>query len=228
MYGPQILLKFERLDKEQDVMEVELCPPKDEAKCAKSSMGWVNNNRTRLFLSAPRPCSLSFEEEWIRGNNKNEGIHWMIYVDGTHVGGVGLHQISEEHGHAELGLMIGDQDYWGKGIAQVITVAVMEYAFENLIPGGLHKIAVQALVSDDGLGNNHSRGTLQKVGFGEVGIAREHLWHQGRWYDLWMGEIIQRDWIEMREEKFRITGIIYLNIYPGCEDIGFEPVVSGG
>ena len=223
MYGPHVLIKCNRPDKYQGVLEIELCPAKDEAECARNSMRWINDHRVRLFLSSPRPCSLSYEEEWVRNLNKGDDIHWMIYVDGTHVGGVGLHRIEKEHARADLGIMIGDQDYWGIGLAQVVTAAVVEYAFENIIPGGLHKLVGHVLV-----GNDHSQGTLEKIGFAKVGVAREHHWHQGRWYDQWTGEVLKGEWAEMREEKFRATGITYLNIYPGCEEIGFTPAVDGG
>ncbi len=229
MYGAPLVFRYERSDRGVAEVEIELCPPKDEAICAQNATEWINNNRTRLFLSSPRPCSLSFEEEWTRDNNKGDDIHWMIYVDGTHVGGIGLHRIEKEHGRAELGIMIGDQSYWGKGLAQVVVVAVMEYVFENIVPGGLHKLTghVLVMVTDDEMGNARSQGMLQKVGFREAGMAQEHFWHQGRWYDQWTGEILRSEWAKVREEKFSSTGITHLDIYPGCQDIGFQPAVSG-
>jgi len=229
MYGSPIVFRYARPDKGQTEKGVELCPPKDEAICAQNATAWINDNRVRLFLSSPIPCSLSYEERWYRdGNETKDSINWMIYVEGMHVGGVGLHQIENEHGRAELGIMIGDQSYWQKGLAQVASVAVMEYAFENIIPGGLHKLVGRVLVREDNLGNVRSQGTLEKVGFKKVGIAVEHFWHQGRWYDQWSGQVLRADWQKIRVGVFASTGITHLDLYPGCRDIGFPPVVDGG
>jgi len=54
-----------------------------------------------------------------------------------HVGNIKLGPIDRHHGTAEIGLMIGDRDAWGRGIATAAIGAVAEIARDEL---GLRKV----------------------------------------------------------------------------------------
>ena len=150
-------------------MTLELCPPKDIAACAKAMAEWLDN-RTRLFVRAG-PATVEIELDWYRDKAKEEGqINWSIYADGKFIGNCGMHDIDHTHRSAELGILIADKKYWGKGIAAVAEVAMVEYAFDGLCAGGLNKIVAYVYVSRRGDGNEASRAALRKVGFRDVGL----------------------------------------------------------
>lgn len=223
MHGPEIRVEFCREDKGSDPLTIVLRHPIDEEACAKIVSEGLDN-RTRLFLSA-HPSSVGDEREWYSSIGKLEDrINWAIYADETYIGGCGFHNIDLADRNAELGLMIVDKSYWGRGIATVVEVAITEYAFRNITAGGLHKVYARVFVSDDGKGNNASRAAILKVGYREVGVQREHLWRQGRFYDCWMCEMLKIEWEQIRLSRMKGAGITTLNLYPGCEEIGFPPI----
>ncbi len=53
-------------------------------------------------------------------------VHFMIEADGKIVGHVNLNKIDEET--AELQIVIGEKDYWGKGIGQDAIIQILKKA----------------------------------------------------------------------------------------------------
>lgn len=64
------------------------------------------------------------------------GIFWKGEVSSgsgeLHIGTVKLEPIDFEKGVATLGLLIGDKEYWGKGVATEVTQAMVDFAFTTL------------------------------------------------------------------------------------------------
>lgn len=223
MFGPQIKVEYERKEKKDGKIKLVLGLPENEEEYARLATSWLNNNRVRMYMSMLYPLSLSGEIDWIRKHNtpeKENDLVWCIYKDGKPIGSVGLHKIDKVHCRAELGILIGEQSEWGKGIAQVAEAVVLEFGFRNIVAGGLHKIMAYVLE-----GNNASREALRKVGMSNVGVAREDIWHQGKWYDIWQGEILNQEWKKIRMKKFKQVGIKRLDLYSGCESADVPPIV---
>lgn len=223
MFGPKMEVEFHRKDKKDGPIKIEFGLPQNEEEYAKLATGWLNNNRVRMFLSMLYPLSLSGEIDWVKKQNtpeKENDLTWCIYRDGKMIGSVGLHKIDKVHRRAELGILIGEQSEWGKGIAQVAEAAVLEFGFNSIVAGGLNKVS--ALVLE---GNSASREALRKVGFSDVGVRKEEYWRNGKWFSIWEGEILASEWQKIRLEKFKQVGIKKLTLYPGCEKIGFPPIV---
>lgn len=219
MLGPHMLVQYARQDGE-DLIEVALGPPDDEEKAAKAATRWFADNRVRLYMGRIYPVSESEERDWFRQQaGADDTMQWCIYVDDFLIGMAGLSEINYSHSRAQFGIIIGERDYWGRGIGPVAGLAVLEYAFNNLSPGGLHKVITQAMTE-----NQRSIRALQKMGFANFGVAREHFWFQGRWLDSAHMEIRKPEWQDRRIDMFRSTGITTLNLYPQTEIEGFEPI----
>lgn len=51
-------------------------------------------------------------------------------LDGKHIGNCIYHNIDEKRGEAELGIMIGDHEYWDKGYGTDAITTFLNYIFE--------------------------------------------------------------------------------------------------
>ncbi|MFA7244300.1 MAG: GNAT family protein [Patescibacteria group bacterium] len=219
MYGPKIKFAYDRGEKSGGRVEVELGSPADEVVAAKQFTEWINDNRIRLYLATPAPCTESAEMDWVKNqNNRPDDLSWNIMIEGEMVGNIGLHRIDRTHRRAELGIMIGDKKRWGKGLAQALEAVILDYAFSNIVAGGLNKVAAEVLD-----GNEPSRAAIKKCGFRDVAVRREHFWFFGRWYDAWEGEILASEWSKNRAKVMKAVGIKYLDLYCGCASEGFTP-----
>jgi RimJ/RimL family protein N-acetyltransferase len=80
----------------------------------------------------PLPISLErirsrFEREEREGARDNTGF--MIEVDGATIGHCGLFHVDTAARHCELGIGIGEKDYWGRGYGREAVNLLLDYAF---------------------------------------------------------------------------------------------------
>lgn len=95
--------------------------------------------------------------------NDDEGFYWSIETqDGITIGTVALTEFNVYHGVASLGIVIGDKDYWGKGVATEVVTALVQYAFEHLNISN-----ISAEVEE---GNIPMMKVLEKTGFKQDGL----------------------------------------------------------
>ena len=59
-------------------------------------------------------------------------------TEGRHIGNCTYYNIDPEEGKAEVGIMIGDREYWGKGYGTDSMTAMLNYIFENTSLNLLH------------------------------------------------------------------------------------------
>jgi RimJ/RimL family protein N-acetyltransferase len=104
----------------------------------------------------------------------------------THIGNIGLHKIDYLHRHAEIGIIIGEKDYWNKGFATKSICAIVDYAFKT---HNLHKL--NSLVMKE---NTGSMKAFENAGFEEEGMIKDYFFKHGAYHDvvLW-GKINKKD-----------------------------------
>jgi RimJ/RimL family protein N-acetyltransferase len=90
-------------------------------------------------------------------------------------------------------IVIGDKSMWRTGIASEAMKLRTAFCFREL---NLHKIRTRAFKE-----NEASKHALQKAGYRESGIQREEMFRDGRWHDIWMGEVLRDDWERAQAEQ---------------------------
>lgn len=94
---------------------------------------------------------------------------------GEHIGNIKIGPISQAHKFAELGIIIGAKNYWGKGLATETIKKVTEYCFKSL---GLHKVTAGAYINNLG-----SISAFKKSGFKIEGIRKKQFLYKNRFVD---------------------------------------------
>jgi RimJ/RimL family protein N-acetyltransferase len=159
-------------------------PRKDELSIYQR---WFEDPDVIYFTPRFNPLSDSQEEEWFdRVAEDPNAVQWVIEVGGKPVGFTGIGGINWRHSNGETGLAIGDKSFWGKGIASEAMMLRTAFCFREL---NLHKIRTRAFME-----NEASKRALQKAGYRETGIQREEMYRDGRFRDIWMGEVLREDW----------------------------------
>ncbi|MFO7947385.1 MAG: GNAT family protein [Armatimonadota bacterium] len=221
MRAPRIVVRYAREDRGEEPMEITLCPPPGDEYTAKQVAGWWADNRVRLYMGRLYPISEKQQRQWLQEQaGAEDGMHWGIYIGQALIGMVGLSDIDEEHRRAQFGIIIGEKQYWGRGIAPAAGTAVLEHAFNNISADGLHKVTAGVMAS-----NERSCHALRKMGFREFGLARRHFWFQGRWLDSRYSEVLNAEWNERRTDILRATGIKDIR-YESDDDIQFPALLK--
>ena len=92
-----------------------------------------------------------------------------------HICNINLRNINWIHRFAEVGLLIGEKDEWGKGYGSEAISLMANYAFEIL---GLHKLTAGCYSKNVG-----AIKAFEKAGFQIEGTLRRHYWFEGRYTD---------------------------------------------
>jgi ribosomal-protein-alanine N-acetyltransferase len=166
---------------------VRLEPPRPEY--APTYIGWFADREVTRYLMVRHPTSLRKQEKWLEQMAASpDDVLWAMVraAGGELIGNVGFHKISWRHRHGELGYVIGERDHWGKGHATEAIKLATAYAFLEL---GLEKTWATVIV-----GNDASRRALERNGYRQCGLFRRDRYVEGRWHDLWVGEILKEEW----------------------------------
>lgn len=158
--------------------------PLERADLNERYTGWLNDPEvTRYMETGIFPSTSEDLESYYREvtSSKNDVILAIVDKEsGKHVGNVKLGPIHWVHRRATFGILIGDKEFWGKGIGLEATRLAVEYGFYRL---NLRRI-------DLGVFADHAAAVkcYEKVGFTVEGRFRQDLFLNGEYKDrLWMG-----------------------------------------
>jgi len=107
-------------------------------------------------------------------------------LDGKHIGNCVYYGIDEAKGEAELGIMIGNRDYWNEGYGCDAVATLLNYIFRET---NLKRLYLKSLDS-----NLRAQKCFQKCGFTPCG----HLNKDG--YSFMLMDIYRTQWQE-RQDK---------------------------
>jgi RimJ/RimL family protein N-acetyltransferase len=101
---------------------------------AKDDYAWRTDEELAR-LDATRPLSMSYDtflryakEELLYSSHSSKRLA-IDNLDGCHIGNCMYYDIDERRGQAELGIMIGDREYWGKGYGSDAVEALLAHIF---------------------------------------------------------------------------------------------------
>ena len=116
------------------------------------------------------------------GDGRRNGMSWVVEADvddgaeGKVIGHCALFNVDDVAHTAELGIVIGDKAYWGRGYGSDAVNVLLDYAFRLR---NLRKVYLNVN------GNNpRAMRAYAKCGFVEEGRWRKHVWSNGEYVDL--------------------------------------------
>jgi len=155
---------------------------------------WFNDPEVNKFLHR-RSMTLEQEREWIKASpEKRQEVNFAIDTSGgVHIGSVGLRNIDEVYHYADFGIMIGDKNYWNKGLGSEATNLMLCYGFEQL---HLHRIELDVYEY-----NERAIKVYERIGFIKEGVKREHVLWDGKFYDTILMGMLASEWENKKTRK---------------------------
>ncbi len=134
----------------------------------------------------PHPVTLQRTTEFFDERaKKGDGLDFAIEADGEFIGDCGLFNVNRVAGTAEVGIGIGDRNYWGKGYGREAMTLLLDFGFRLQ---NLRKIWLETHAS-----NERAIRSYRAVGFVEEGRQREHVWSGGRYDDVVLMGLFRTD-----------------------------------
>ncbi|MGN7763373.1 GNAT family N-acetyltransferase [Paenibacillus helianthi] len=125
---------------------------------------------------------------WNQKFEENQGFRWGITLKSDHrvIGTCGFHGWMKKHSKAEIGYEL-TPEYWRKGIMTEANQKIIEFGFNEL---RLNRI--EAFVEPENLS---SRKVLEKKGFCEEGVLKEHYFWGNRFVDVVIYALLKKDYL---------------------------------
>jgi RimJ/RimL family protein N-acetyltransferase len=151
--GKKVVLREKRLEdatndyawrSDDELAHLDAAPP-----LRQSFGGYLANYAEELLYPSPRRRRFAIES-----------------LEGRHIGNLMYYDIDEGKGQAELGIMIGDRDYWDQGYGTDAITTVLDYIFTTT---KLDRIYLNTLDS-----NIRAQRCFRKCGFTPCGQRKRH------------------------------------------------------
>ncbi len=118
----------------------------------------------------------------LRSPNPLSRLFAIVTLADRYIGNCSYYNINEERRETELGIMIGDRDFWGKGYGQDAVRTLVRYIF---LDTGLTRIHLKSLDW-----NYRAHRCFEKCGFTRAG----YLYREG--YSFMSMEVRREQWLE--------------------------------
>lgn len=124
--------------------------------------------------------------ESVSGDKNNLVLAIVAKDSGKHIGNISLQRIDYISRNAEYAILLGDKDYWGKGVASEASRLIIEHGFKAL---NLHRIYC---------GTSSTNVAMQKLaaklGMQQEGVRREAHFKNGEFADIIEHGILASEW----------------------------------
>ena len=148
---------------------------------------WLNDAEVTKFTTIIYPFSMEEEEEWYRKTTADQNIKNFIIetLKGKAIGGISLNKINWKDRNAELGIVIGEKDFWNKGYGTDAVRTLLDFTFSEM---NLHRIYLRVFAY-----NKRALRAYEKCGFKVEGEIRDDIFRDGRYHNSYFMGILSGD-----------------------------------
>lgn len=153
--------------------------PITEADVTDAYVNWMNDKEVVAGLE-PRIGTITKQDllnfvNSINGSTNNLFLAIIDKKSNHHIGNIKLGDISRINSNAHLGILIGDKNFWNKGVGFQACDMLIRHAFAHM---GINKIWLSVFSN-----NIPAYKLYQKLGFVTEGVLKKHVCINGELYD---------------------------------------------
>ena len=158
---------------------------------------WINDPEVTENLMLVSPMSRVEEENWYENMLSQSPSEHVLVIDirgpensneWCTIGTCQFTSIDWRNRSAELGIMIGEKDYWNQGYGTETMQLLLRHGFNIL---NLHRIWLQVYAK-----NTRGIRAYEKAGFTFEGKFRQAHYQHGQYYDVHLMSILKPEWQE--------------------------------
>lgn len=149
-----------------------------EDDASEAYVHWMNDPEINQYLESRfYTHTIESTKAFIRSVTNDNNYQFGIFIKETnkHIGNIKIGSINNYHRFADIGFLIGEKDYWGKGIATEAIGLATDFSFNTLklhkLWGGLYSPNIGSLRA------------FQKNGYEQEGVRKSFCLLNGVYYD---------------------------------------------
>ena len=145
---------------------------------------WVNDNEVGLFTGFHTRNISHLKEVEIIESLAKDGNHFSIITqeDDKLIGNCSFFREDNTNRSAEVGIIIGEKDYWGQGYGSEALQLLLKFGFEHRNYNSIY-LRVYSF-------NERAIASYEKIGFKRQGIFREALIRGNKKHDVLYMDIL--------------------------------------
>jgi RimJ/RimL family protein N-acetyltransferase len=164
--------------------------PNDAEKYAE----WLNDWEVIRFITAyNKVINADHEREFLLELSKEHTYAIVDLATNELIGNCGFMNMNHPDRNAEVGIFIGNKNFWGKGFGSEALALTLDYGFKAL---NLHSVFLRTLEF-----NERAIASYKKTGFKIIGRRRESVMLEGRAYDAIYMDILRDEFYEKFHEQ---------------------------
>lgn len=142
-------------------------------------LSWINDAEiTKGLASGYWPTNMSSLKQFVTQHSNQQNNSFFAIIDSktqAHIGNIKIDRFDWIARTCELGLLIGNKNYHGKGVGTEACQLVIDYAFTRL---NIRKILLAVYSNNPGAIHLY-----EKLGFETEGCLRKHVFENGEYHD---------------------------------------------
>lgn len=141
---------------------------------------YVNDPEIKGLLHPGIPFLYTFEDEqkWydtLSATNDTYSFAIETIEDKKYIGGCGINSVDWKNSFVEVGIFIGDNNYWSKGYGTDAMKTLIEFIFNQM---NINKIKLKVFSF-----NERAIKSYKKCGFEKEGVLRQEIFRNGKYHD---------------------------------------------
>ena len=169
---------------------------------AERYVSWLNDPEINRYLEIRHAVPITQEDviAFVEKCLFDRRPHWGIFDGKKHIGNVSCSAYDLRSRWIDISFLLGEKDYWGKGICTDAIASVLDYLFNeqlfHKVCGGTYSI------------NKGSIRIFEKLGFAQEACFREQALLDGGYVDVFKFGLLKKDWFSNKNDWAR------LKVYP--------------
>jgi len=140
---------------------------------------WINDPEVKRHLVFTFPLSYDQELSWYKSKQLPSETEVVLGIvdreTNRHIGNFGFHGIDWVNSVVEVGIIIGEKDFWSKGLGTDAMRAALAYAFNTL---NINRVFLKVYGF-----NKRAIRSYEKCGFNREALLREDVFKDGEYHD---------------------------------------------
>lgn len=161
---------------------------------------WLNDEVVSMYLGRVSiPMSLKQEEAWfeamLQKPSREQPLCIEIKEEETWklIGNTAFFDFDDISRVAEVGILIGDRNYLGKGWGTKAMKMMLQFGFERL---NLNRVRLRVVEE-----NQRAFTSYLKSGFVHEGLLRQEIYSNGKYHNMIVMGILKEEWQQKNEQK---------------------------
>ena len=164
-------------------------------KMRAEDMEMVRNWRMRpeitKYMYTDPEITMEQQMEWFKKVSNSDDLYWIVVQDGKSVGLASLTEWDKKNNRITGGAYIAERNNETFRLAIELQLNLLNYAFNTL---NVNKVCGEVISENVGVVR-----ILQICGCVREGLFREHVYKNGRYYDVGILGTIKKDWNKIKK-----------------------------